>query len=244
MIELDYDVSGLRCANLVASRNGRERKSEILLIGAHYDSIIGSPGANDNASGVAALLEISRMFQAVDPTLTVRFVAFVNEEPPFFMTGQQGSMVYAKSARRRGDDIRLMASLETIGCYSDKPGSQHYPPLFSLFYPDRGNFLGIVSDFRSRNVMRRLAKAFHAHSDFPAADRFDVPVHSWGVLERPLVVLAPGLSRRHDHRHGALPLPALSRPDRYPRQAQLSELTQVTLGLFEAFAALAREGVD
>jgi Zn-dependent M28 family amino/carboxypeptidase len=126
----------------------------------------GRANANDNASGVAALLEISRMFQGIDPALTVRFVAFVNEERPLFMTGRQGSMVYAEAARRRGDDIRLMASLETIGCYSDKPGSQNYPPLFGLFYPDRGNFLGIVSDFRSRTAMRRLAEAFRALSRF------------------------------------------------------------------------------
>ena len=90
---LEYDVSGIRCANLVTTRKGSARSGEILLLGAHYDSVIGSPGANDNASGVAALLEIARMFQAVEPMLTVRFVAFVNEEPPFFWTHKQGSMV-------------------------------------------------------------------------------------------------------------------------------------------------------
>src|SRR5450759_4578404 len=164
---LEYDVSGIRCANLVTTRKGRARHSEILLLGAHYDSVIGSPGANDNASGVAALLEIARMFYAIEPVLTVRFVAFVNEEPPFFWTHQQGSKVYAEAARRRGDDIRLMASLETIGCYSHQPGSQSYPPLFRLFYPNRGNFVGIVSDFGSRPEMQRLAEAFRAHSDFP-----------------------------------------------------------------------------
>ncbi len=120
---LTYEVSEIRCANLVTTRRGRARRNEIMLLGAHYDSVIGSPSANDNASGIAALLEISRMFQALEPALTVRFVAFVNEEPPFFWTHQQGSMVYAEAARRQGDDIRLMASLETIGCYSNEPGS-------------------------------------------------------------------------------------------------------------------------
>ncbi len=114
--------------------------------------------------------------------MTVRFVAFVNEEPPFFMSNQQGSMVYAKAARRRGDDIQLMASLETMGWYSNRPGSQHYPPLFKLFYPDRANFVGMVSDFRSRSPMRRLAQAFRARSDFPlqtlATFRF-VPGVAW-----------------------------------------------------------------
>src|SRR4029453_5337143 len=131
------------------------------------DSVVGSPGANDNGSGVAALLEISRRFVAIEPAMTVRFVAFVNEEPPFFMSKQQGSMVYAKSARHRSDDIRLMASLETIGWYSNRPGSQHYPPLFNLFYPNRANFIGFVCDFHSGAAMRRLAHAFKAHSDFP-----------------------------------------------------------------------------
>ncbi len=98
---LAYEVSSIRCANLEVTRRGGVRKGEILLIGAHYDSVMGSPGANDNASGIAALLEISRMFTGIDPTMTVRFIAFVNEEPPFFRSVQQGSMVYAAAARRR-----------------------------------------------------------------------------------------------------------------------------------------------
>jgi len=241
---LDYDVSGLRCANLAVSRNGGGRTSEILLLGAHYDSVVGSPGANDNASGVAALLEVSRLFQAIDSALTVRFVAFVNEEPPFFMTGRQGSMVYAKAARRRGDDIRLMASLETIGCYSDKPGSQKYPPLFELFYPDRGNFLGIVADFRSRKAMRLLAKAFRAHSDFPlqTVSTFRaIPGVSWSDHQSfwrqgyRAVMVTDTAPYRYRHYHA---------PTDTPDKLSYPELAQVTLGLFDAFAALARAGVD
>jgi len=241
---LDYDVSGLRCANLAVSRNGGGRTSEILLLGAHYDSVVGSPGANDNASGVAALLEVSRLFQAIDSALTVSFVAFVNEEPPFFMTGRQGSMVYAKAARRRGDDIRLMASLETIGCYSDKPGSQKYPPLFELFYPDRGNFLGIVADFRSRKAMRLLAKAFRAHSDFPlqTVSTFRaIPGVSWSDHQSfwrqgyRAVMVTDTAPYRYRHYHA---------PTDTPDKLSYPELAQVTLGLFDAFAALARAGVD
>ena len=241
---LDYDVSGLRCANLAVSRNGGGRTSEILLLGAHYDSVVGSPGANDNASGVAALLEVSRLFQAIDSALTVRFVAFVNEEPPFFMTGRQGSMVYAKAARRRGDDIRLMASLETIGCYSDKPGSQKYPPLFELFYPDRGDFLGIVADFRSRKAMRLLANAFRAHSDFPlqTVSTFRaIPGVSWSDHQSfwrqgyRAVMVTDTAPYRYRHYHA---------PTDTPDKLSYPELAQVTLGLFDAFAALARAGVD
>lgn len=239
----EYGVSEIRCANLVASRKGGARQSEILLLGAHYDSVIGSPGANDNASGVAALLEISRLFQAIEPNLTVRFAAFVNEEPPFFMTRQQGSMLYAEAARRRGDDIRLMASLETVGCYSDEAGSQSYPPLFSFFYPDRGNFIGIVSDFRSRAAMRRLAEAFRARTDFPletvSTFRF-VPGVSWSDhwsfwrQGYRAVMVTDTAFHRYLHYHSATDTPdKLSYP----------ELARVTLGLFEAFAALARDGV-
>ncbi|HCA26327.1 MAG TPA: aminopeptidase [Betaproteobacteria bacterium] len=163
-----YTARGAPCANLEVVRPGKQRPKEILLIGAHYDSVRGSPGANDNGSGVAALLEISRQFALLEPAMTVRFVAFVNEEPPFFFRKEMGSLVYAKAAKRRGDDIRLMISLEMLGCYQDTPGSQHYPPLFRRFYPERGNFVAFVSNFRSRGMMRDTVAAFRSVSHFPA----------------------------------------------------------------------------
>ena len=210
---LAYDVSGVRCLNLEITHSGGARDREILLIGAHYDTVSGSPGANDNASGVSALLEFSRLFASIEPALTVRFVAFVNEEPPFFMTRRQGSTVYAEAARRRGDDIRLMASIETIGWYSSEPGSQSYPPLFNLFYPNRADFIGIVSNFRSRAAMRRLAAAFRANSDFPLETAATFSFIPGVFLERSSVVLAPGLSRRHDHGYGIPSLSILSRTE-------------------------------
>jgi Zn-dependent M28 family amino/carboxypeptidase len=158
-------AGGTTSANIVANLPGRTRSDTILLIGAHYDTVRGSPGADDNASGVAGLLELSRAFAALEPALTVRFVAFTNEEPPFFLSGQQGSAVHAKAARARGERIALMVSLEMLGFYDDRPSSQHYPPLFRWFYPDRGNFLGFVGDLRSRQIMRRAASAFRAASD-------------------------------------------------------------------------------
>jgi len=241
---LAYEVSGVHCANLEVVRNGNARQREILLVGAHYDSVMGSPGANDNASGVAALLEISRKFAYIEPAMTVRFVAFVNEEPPFFMSDQQGSMVYARSSRHRGDDIRLMVSLETIGWYSNGPGSQHYPPLFNLFYPDRANFIGMVSDFRSRAAMRRLAQAFREHSGFPlqtaATFRF-IPGVSWSDHcsfwrhGYQAVMITDTAPYRYPHYHSAS-----DTPDKlaYP------ELSRVTLGLCAAFMDIARTGLD
>jgi Zn-dependent M28 family amino/carboxypeptidase len=129
--------------------------------------VFGSPGADDNASGVAALLELSRLLAAKPAALSVRLAAFTNEEPPFFFTHRQGSMVYAREARGRGDDIRLMLSLEMLGCFSDEPGSQRYPPLMRRFYPDRGNFIALVSNLRSRRRLHQLARAFRAAGDFP-----------------------------------------------------------------------------
>jgi hypothetical protein len=162
-----YEVYNVECANLEVTRQGKTRPSEIILVGAHYDSVAGSPGANDNGSGVAAMLELSRFFANRDPARTIRFVAFVNEEPPFFQTPQMGSRVYAKMAKTRGDDIRGMICLETMGYYSDQRGGQRYPFPFNLFYPNRGNFIGFVSNLRSRSVMHRAVRAFRAHSDFP-----------------------------------------------------------------------------
>lgn len=163
----EYEVRGIRCANLEVTVTGRERVGEILLVGAHYDTVYGSPGANDNGSGVAGMLELSRLLVQSRPCRSLRFVAFVNEEPPFFFTANQGSRQYAGEARRRGNDIRLMLSLETIGYYRDEAKSQSYPPLFRYFFPDRANFIAFVSNFRSRPQLRKLARAFRQSGEVP-----------------------------------------------------------------------------
>ncbi|MEW5943764.1 MAG: M28 family peptidase [Pseudomonadota bacterium] len=239
VVAQNYQARGRRCANLEIERKGKVWPSAILLIGAHYDSVVGSPGANDNGSGVAAMLEISRLFAAAEPAMTVRFVAFVNEEPPFFFWKDMGSLVYAQQAKARGDDIRLMISLETIGCYSDVPGSQRYPALLRFFYPDRGNFIAFVSNFHSRRVMHRVAAAFRAHSDFPAehAAAFSwLPGIAWSDHYsfwrqgyRALMVTDTAFYR-YPYYHTAE-----DTPDKldYPR------LGEVTEGLWSAFASLA-----
>jgi hypothetical protein len=166
----EYAIGGHTWANLEITRRGRENPDDIILVGAHYDSVIGCPGANDNATGVAALLELSRLAAAKDLGKSLRFVAFVNEEPPHFQTALMGSRVYAQEARTRGDRIRAMLSLETLGYYSEAPGSQAFPfpsALYRLFYPDRGNFILFVSNFGSRSLMRQAVDFFRAHTDFP-----------------------------------------------------------------------------
>lgn len=239
-----YELSGTQWANLEVSRPGSTRPTEILLIGAHYDSVRGSPGANDNASGVAALLELSRLFADITPALTVRFVAFVNEEPPFYFTRRQGSVVYAKAARARGDAIRLMVSLETIGCYRDEPGSQRYPPLFGFFYPNRANFIAFVSDLRSRALMRRTAQTFRQSSDFPlehvATFRF-IPGVAWSDhwsfwrQGYPAFMVTDTAFYRYRYYH---------KSQDTPEKVAYPELTRLTAGLAETFAALALGGLD
>ncbi len=162
-----FTAANIEVANLEVVHTGKERPQEIIVIGAHYDTVEFSPGANDNGSGVAALLELSRYFAKRDTARTITFVAFVNEEPPFFETDQQGSRVYAAEARRLGNDIRAMLSLETMGYFSNAPGSQKYPPLFRWFYPSKGNFIGFVSDLKSRAVLHQAVAAFRAQTDFP-----------------------------------------------------------------------------
>lgn len=140
----------------------------IVIAGAHYDSVPGSPGANDNASGVAALLELAREFRQHKPAHTLRLVAFVNEEMPFFASGEMGSQKYAGRSRQAGENIAAMLSLETIGYYSDATGSQHYPAPLSLFYPAQGNFIGFVGNLASLPLARRAIRIFRKTTQFPS----------------------------------------------------------------------------
>ncbi|MFQ5545883.1 MAG: M28 family peptidase [Acidiferrobacterales bacterium] len=162
----EYETRSKKVANLEITRQGQS--PEIVVVGAHYDSVFGSPGANDNGSGVAAMLELSGDLAKEQPQRTVRFVAFVNEEPPFFKTEAMGSRQYVKMARARGDVIRAMLCLETIGYYRDEPDSQQYPAPLGLFYPDTGNFIGFVSNLRSRALLGQVVAAFRTASDFPS----------------------------------------------------------------------------
>ena len=164
-----YTVRGQTVRNLEAVLNGTSLAEEIVLIGAHYDTVRGSPGANDNASGVAALLEIARLLAEKRLARSVRFVAFVNEEAPFFYSWEMGSHRYARRAQERGDNITAMLSLETIGYYSDAKGSQHYPnPIYGWLYPNTGNFIGFVGNLASRQLVRQCLESFRRQNAFPS----------------------------------------------------------------------------
>lgn len=162
-----FEISRIRVENIEGERPGAARADEIVVVGAHYDSVPGCPGANDNGTGVAAMLELARRFAHVATVRTVRFVAFVNEEPPFFQTPQMGSVVYAQAAKGRGERIVAMLSLETLGYYSSEPGSQTYPAGFAGHFPDIGNFIGMVSDIASADLLRRVQQAFSERTTFP-----------------------------------------------------------------------------
>jgi Zn-dependent M28 family amino/carboxypeptidase len=154
--------------NIEAEVPGGALAGEIVLVGAHYDSVIGSPGANDNGSGVAAMLELARLLSEAEPSRTLRFVAFVDEEPPFYRSEQMGSRHYARRSRERGENIVAMISLETIGYYSGQPGSQHYPFPLGYFYPSTGNFIAFVSDLGSRSLLHEAVAGFRRHAAFPS----------------------------------------------------------------------------
>jgi Peptidase family M28 len=162
-----FVASGRDVANIAAERAGDPKADGLILFGAHYDSAGSSPGANDNASGVAVLLELARAVARERLKMTARFVAFVNEEPPHFMTETMGSLVYATAAARRGERIRAMISLETLGYYSDTPGSQQYPRPFNLLFPNRGNFVAMVSNVSSASLLRQVRNAFRSVSSLP-----------------------------------------------------------------------------
>jgi hypothetical protein len=166
--ELRYSAAGKEAANLEVEVKGGGNGEEIVVVGAHYDSVAGSPGGDDNASGVAAMLELARRFRGKQPARTLRFLAFVNEEPPFFLTEEMGSLVYAREAKRRGEKIAAMYSLETIGCYSDASGSQLYPLPLNPFFPDTGNFIGFVGNLASGRLVRRSIETFRQTTRFPS----------------------------------------------------------------------------
>jgi Zn-dependent M28 family amino/carboxypeptidase len=161
-----YELRGRTYHNIETEIRGAE--PQIILVGAHYDSVLGSPGANDNGSGVAALLALSRRFASKPGRKTLRFVAFVNEEPPYFQSSEMGSFVYARRCKDRGDQIDAMISLETIGYFSNEPRSQIYPlPGLGVLYPRTGNFIGFVANTSSRALLREAIGQFRRYAQIP-----------------------------------------------------------------------------
>ncbi|HZS66287.1 MAG TPA: M28 family peptidase [Burkholderiales bacterium] len=206
-----------------------------VVVGAHYDSVPGSPGADDNASGVAVLIELARM------GLPARFIAFANEEMPYFETDEMGSQVWVREAARRGERIRAMLSLEMLGYYRDLPRTQHYPAPFGWLYPDRANFIGFVGDLGARHLVRRAIAAFRRHARFPAegiaAPAF-VPGVTWSdhwSFRRhgyPAIMVTDTAFNRYAHYH---------RASDTPEKLDYLRMARVTLGLAAVIKELANE---
>lgn len=205
-----------------------------IVVGAHYDTVPGSPGADDNASGVAVLMELSRILC----DQKIRFVAFANEEAPYFLGPEMGSFVYA---RDRGRGVRAMLSLEMLGYYRDEPGSQRYPAPLGLFYPDRGNFIGFVADLGCLPLARKCARLFRKKTDFPCewlAAPSAIPGVSWsdhwsfrkhGI---PAIMVTDTAFYRYPHYH---------LPSDTPEKLDYERMARVTLGLADMLQDLSSE---
>ncbi len=163
-----FTVNKNEYKNIIASYN--TEADERIVIGAHYDVAGDTPGADDNASGVAGLLQLGRFLTKYKPDLKYRIdlAAYTLEEPPFFGTSKMGSYIHAKSLYEKNIKVKIMISLEMIGYFSDSPNSQSFPlPVFKLFYPDRGNFIGVVSKLDQKSITKKIKELMREISDIP-----------------------------------------------------------------------------
>jgi len=239
-IEQAFTSQGLKVSTQEFVSGGRrvrniEAGSGSIVVGAHYDTVPGSPGADDNASGVAVLIELAAM------KLPVRFVAFANEEMPYFLGPEMGSWMWARRARERGDTLLAMFSLEMLGYYSDVPGSQAYPFPLSFFYPDRADFIAFVGDLGARGLVHQSIKSFRRNAQVP----------SHGVAAPGFI---PGVTwsdhwsfRRHGFRAIMITDTAFYRYPHYhlpgdtPEKLDYERMARVTLGLAAMLKDLANE---
>jgi Zn-dependent M28 family amino/carboxypeptidase len=168
VVSQTFEYAGRRYRNLVAELAGTEEPEKVLVVGAHYDTVPETPGADDNASGVAGLLGLARALAGRPPRKTVRFVAFALEEPPVYRSRNMGSYHYAASLKRSRAQVEGMVCLEMIGYFKDRPGSQHYPfPFMGRVFPKTGNFIAMVGNRSSAALTRGLAEGFRRATDLP-----------------------------------------------------------------------------
>jgi Zn-dependent M28 family amino/carboxypeptidase len=238
--ELGYTVG--RQAFSVAGRSVRNIETEIepqaadaptVVVGAHYDSYGDAPGANDNGTGTAAVLELARLLKSWRPGRTrLRLVLFVNEEPPYYRTPDMGSWRYAKLLSERGEKVRGMISLETLGAFSDAPGSQRYPAPFGLVFPSKANFVAFVALPGSRGLLHEVMASFRRHTPFPSiggtAPDALVPGVGWsdhwafGSFGYPAVMLTDTALFRYAHYH---------LPSDTPEKVDYERLARITKGV-------------
>ncbi len=220
-----YKVAGRIYRNAVAERGGGLER--IFIVGAHYDTAPGTPGADDNASGVAVLLELARLQRDFARGPAIRWIAFTLEEPPYYRTPLMGSRIHARKCRQRAEAIGGMVSLEMLGYYRDSPGSQWYPlPFLRLFYPDRGDFIALAGNFRSRRLVRDMARWMSKAGGIPVVSASFPFVPGAGLSDNwsfwkegyPALMITDTAFFRNPHYHRGSDLPETLD---YPRMAAL-----------------------
>jgi Peptidase family M28 len=230
-----FEVAGKTVRNIdaIIDPDAAVSAAEVIVVGAHYDSAPGTPGANDNASGAAAVIELARLLHdlAGKARKRIRLVLFVNEEPPYFRTEHMGSLRYARSLAARGERVAAMYSLETIGFYSSVPGSQQYPAPFGLLFPDRGDFVAFVGMLGSRPLLWDTIRSFRSHTAFPSiggvapsiVPGIDWSDH-WAFAEHgfPAIMITDTALFRYPHYH---------RPSDTPDKVDVESLARVVKGI-------------
>jgi Zn-dependent M28 family amino/carboxypeptidase len=237
-----YNADGERVSNLIVERRGSRSPKQIVVVGAHYDTVPSTPGADDNASAVAVLIETARLLGPEKFQRTVRYVAFTCEEPPHFHLNSMGSQVYARGCRQRNEKILGMLCLEMVGFYTTTAGGQQIPPtipkVLRWAFPQRGNFLAAVGNPRSW----RLAWSFRR--GFKKASRF--PLFSIVLPERIQDIRRSDNSSFWDQGYPALMLtdtsylrnPHYHQPTDTPETLDYERMAQVTIGVAGALRHL------
>lgn len=234
-IELD----GATVLNLDAEVPGGYRGAELVVVGAHYDAVTGSPGADDNASGVAGVLALARSFHGRRHQRSLRFVLFVNEEPPHFQTPTMGSFQYAKALSEAGRKVYAMLSLESIGYFSEAPKSQKFPTAaLAEAHPPVGNFIGVLGDEQSGPLVTTTARLMGQHASLPVehhvlpigAPGVDLSDHwSFGQFGFPAAMVTDTAMFRNPHYHKATDTPESLDYDRMARVVSGVEAALVEL---------------
>lgn len=217
-----------------------DAQAPTLVIGAHYDSADESPGANDNGTGVAALIEMSRLLRGASrPRCRLRLVFFVNEEQPYGKTENMGSLRHARALAQSGERVLGMIALETLGYFSNEPNSQRFPPPFGLIYPRTGNFVAFVGLLRARRLVHGCVRLFRSVTDFPAIggiapstiSGIDLSDHwAYDKCGFPALMVTDTAPYRNPHYHSEFDL---------PETVNYTALARITTGLTRMAAQIA-----
>jgi Zn-dependent M28 family amino/carboxypeptidase len=239
-----YEAQNQRTCNLVIERTGTKRRDEIVILGAHYDTVWMTPGADDNASAVAVLIEAARVLRGTTLRRTARFVAFTCEEPPHFHLETMGSQVYARACRERNERIIGMLCLEMVGYFTTDGHSQTLPPAIPKrlrwLFPRRGDFLAAVGNLRSWRLAWSFRRGFKRAVRFPLFSIvFPESVHEIRLSDNssfwdqgyPALMLTDTSFLRNPHYH---------QPTDTPETLDYDRMAQVTLGVAGAMRRLCR----